>query len=462
MRTVDSSAWHYVRSMLLCLLAACFAPGCPLADRSTAPATETVLKIRLTDPSPQLASLISIVTLSVCEGFDTTCTASVDTSALEGGEVEFRLDPENLGLSTFVLRAFTSGDILLFRGWDTLRIAESFRDTLNIRLWPTVLMLRPSPLFQRVSLLGGSLVDVSVDVHNVDTLFGASFRLFYDTALLSFVGDEEGDFLKGGDPSAELISLSLDEGEGYIAHAISRTRQTGGDLSGVSGSGRLVTFTFEKKKAGTADITLGGAIRLERPDGALVTGFDALILETGQVEITTQLLAADMLLPLNDGNRWTYARFKREPSGMRQTGDVTMSVAGSAVVDGGAYRRLRQSDGSESLAQATDSGTVIGFYGDGAWRDDVCFRYPVDIDDGYQYVSLATGEVSSVNVSAESISVPAGTFDCLVYVRSDETYGTREWHFAPGVGLVHTSQGKPDEAVAGQTSWGLVSYSIVN
>jgi hypothetical protein len=152
-------------------------------------------------------------------------------------------------------------------------------------------MLRAGPLYQEVELPGQDLVEVTIDVYNVDSLFGASFRAQYDTTVLDFVNATEGTFLKGTNAQNPIPTLAvlLKDSANFVAYSITRLRQPSVVIPGVSTGttpGRLATLRFNKKQAGASDITFEPTAQLVDPSGRLVRNHGNLVLESATVRIT--------------------------------------------------------------------------------------------------------------------------------------------------------------------------------
>jgi hypothetical protein len=133
------------------------------------------------------------------------------------------------------------------------------------------------------------LVSVYVDVHNVDSLFGAAFRILYDTLVLGFSHAEEGDFVRGNPPATTWAGVIKDT-PGHIPYFVSRVRQSEFAVPGVSGSGRLATFFFTKRGAGSTAVTIDAekvppSLTRPGPRDLPVNRFTSLVLESATVEV---------------------------------------------------------------------------------------------------------------------------------------------------------------------------------
>ena len=261
--------------------------GCQ--SHSTNPPPNALVKLGFELESNDLATLVELVTLTV--EFEES-VIDVDTLNLVEGVVTDTVTLVPDQTITIILRAYSgprppSGNrVLLYVGDTTFMVPAEETFPVNILLAPPpeLLMLRAGPLYQSAALEGDT-IEVFVDVHNVDELFGAAFRLQYDPEALNFVDASEGDFIRGdGLPTlAGIIDQTTDD---IIPYFVTRLRGEGGLPPGVSGSGRLATFRFTAITAGTSLFTIGAeTANLTRPDGAKVAQFDNLILESATLDV---------------------------------------------------------------------------------------------------------------------------------------------------------------------------------
>jgi hypothetical protein len=221
----------------------------------------------------------------------------------------------------------------------------------------------------------------------------------------------------------------------------------------------------------TIGFDTGGEIQpyLQRPNGSRVDGHDDLLLETATVRVVDDGTMAAALMPLQVGNKWVYgAAF--EGSQVQDTGYVyerTFEILGTAVIDGSRYYHLQIDSEEPTYLQTREKGLFAGDYDvhrDGEyWNDDFFFRYPVTPGTSYTYKTIdGTREVTFV-VSSAAISVPAGTFDCLVYEidESDELeQDVSTWSFAPGIGLIQSINLSGEGGYYLLERFDLLSYSI--
>ncbi|MBI5868894.1 MAG: hypothetical protein HZB43_11530 [candidate division Zixibacteria bacterium] len=255
--------------------------GC--SSNPTAPVPTSQLKLGFTLQSSELASLVTSVTLTM----QYPDTIIVQTLTLVEGGIHDTLVVNPSESIVFTLRAFDSQERLLYIGSATRSVAAGQRLEVQILLVPNpdLLMLRAGPLFQSSLLATDDLISVSVDVYNVDSLAGAAFRIRYDTLSLRFAQAAEGSFLRGTTADSTTFGW-VREGRGFIAFTGARVPTPGARYSGVSGSGRLVTFFFSKQAAGTSPVTIDPeTVSLVKPDGKPVNHFASLVRESATVEI---------------------------------------------------------------------------------------------------------------------------------------------------------------------------------
>jgi hypothetical protein len=246
------------------------------------------LKLNVQLETPSLASQVEVVTLTIRYGGG--APIGPDTLNFEDGVVDDTLSVAPGDSVVFILRALSGTGLVLYEGRDTVGVVQPGSTlTVDIILRPAVLMLRAGPLIQEVELAEQSLVDVFVDIYNVDSLYGASFRAHYDTTVLDFAGVIEGDFLKSaGPPPISTLAFLLKDSADFIAYSVTRLREPSFQVPGVSTGttpGRLATLRFSKKRAGTSEITFAPTAQLVDPNGRLVRNHGSIVLEPATVRI---------------------------------------------------------------------------------------------------------------------------------------------------------------------------------
>ncbi len=258
--------------------------GC--GDSPTGTGGPVALKLNVDLETPTLASQIEVVTLTIRYG--SLPPVGPDTLNFSNGVINDTVSVVPGDTVTFILRALNSVGLVLYEGRDGPRqVQPGSTLSLNILMRPAVLMLRAGPLFQEIELPGQGLVEVTVDVYNVDSLFGASFRVHYDPTVLEFVGITEGAFLKGA--GIQTLAILLKDSADFVAYSVTRLRQSSFAVPGVNTTttpGRLATLRFNKLRAGESEITFEPTAELVDPSGRLVRNHASLVLESATVRIT--------------------------------------------------------------------------------------------------------------------------------------------------------------------------------
>lgn len=248
---------------------------------------KVALKLNVELETPSLASRVEVVTLTIRYGGGVPI--GPDTLNFADGVIDDTVSVAPGDSVVFILRALNGAGLVLYEGRDTVAAVQPGSTlTLNIMLRPSVLMLRAGPFIQEIELPGQSLIDVFVDVYNVDSLFGASFRAHYDTTILEFEGVIEGTFLKGTSPQFQTLAILLKDSLDYVAYSVTRVRQSSFQVPGAStGStaGRLATLRFSKKRVGESAITFEPTAQLVDPNGRLVRNHAGIVLESATVRI---------------------------------------------------------------------------------------------------------------------------------------------------------------------------------
>lgn len=269
----------------LIVLAALVSGGC--GSSPTGPGPDVALKLNIALETPTLASQIAVVTLTIRYG---SVPVGPDTLNLVDGEIHDTLSVAPGDSVTFILRALNSSGLVLYEGREgPLQVQAGTTLPLSILLRPAVLMLRASPLFQEVETTGQGLIDIHVDVYNVDSLFGASFRLRYDTTVLDFVSAIEGSFLRGVGNTVPTLALVLKDSADFIAYSVTRLRQSSNPVLGISNTtspGRLASLRFSKKAEGASSIAFDPTAQLVDHSGRLVRNHASLVLESATVRVT--------------------------------------------------------------------------------------------------------------------------------------------------------------------------------
>jgi len=184
----------------------------------------------------------------------------------------------------FEMEATDGRERVIYAGTTTVDIGQGLDQDVNIVLHPVGLMLRTSPMYQELS--AGTTGQLEVYVFNVDSLFGAGFRIYYDPAILEISGSSAGDFLGTGE---DIIYFARgEEGEReYYAIAVTRLRPEEGTSVGISGSGKLATVDFTTLVPGTTEISIGieADYALNKPDGFAVDRIEELVLDGSTIVV---------------------------------------------------------------------------------------------------------------------------------------------------------------------------------
>jgi len=107
-----------------------------------------------------------------------------------------------------------------------------------------------NPLQTNVNL-GDSFV-VTVDVNTDDNAYAVSLELYFDKSKLNATNVTEGDFLKKDGANTFVAVNNIDNTAGKITYAVTRF----GTQNGVTGTGSLLTISFDAVGFGTGDLNL--------------------------------------------------------------------------------------------------------------------------------------------------------------------------------------------------------------
>ncbi len=221
-----------------------------------------------------IGSNVTRVTLTVTADDMETITAE---AALSEGEAVFTLEVTIGEDRLFTMVAFDEDDVELYRGQRTIDVLGGQINELIIDLEPQVPMIKVTPIYRRVNTIEN--VFVQVRAYNIDSLFGVSFRLEFDSTLLSIESSEAGDFFEGSDPIYfELLRAN------YIAvgYTLRGTQQP----QGVSGDGSLVELLLTPLAAGNSPLTVSReTLQLVDWRGELLPATGVLYIEDGEVQI---------------------------------------------------------------------------------------------------------------------------------------------------------------------------------
>jgi len=188
------------------------------------------------------------------------------------GGVETTLDVPPGSDRIFEMTAADSNGREIYFGADTVTISQGLDQSVHIQMKPLLLMLKVSPGYQEITV--GSSGSIDIYILEVDSLFGAAFRIYYDPSKLRLDAASRGGFL------GDQILWSPYFMENYLAIGLSRLRPETGAV-GVSGSGILATIDFTVLSAGIIPITITveSDLALIDPNGEPVDRFDELALD---------------------------------------------------------------------------------------------------------------------------------------------------------------------------------------
>jgi hypothetical protein len=180
----------------------------------------------------------------------------------------------------FDMKAVDANEHILYAGADTVNLGQAFDQRVVVTLRPVGLLMRVSPLYQEVAV--GQTGKIDIVIFNVDSLYGAAFRVLYDEALIRIDRSRAGTFLGTDDT---VFYASFDQDEDTYAIAVTRKRIV--TVEGKSGHGILASIDFTALVPGTATIGIGieSSTALGKPDGSPVDGIEGLVLDGGQVVI---------------------------------------------------------------------------------------------------------------------------------------------------------------------------------
>jgi hypothetical protein len=112
---------------------------------------------------------------------------------------------------------------------------------------------------------GSDAITLSVQVVDVQNVYGAAFEIFYPAAVLDFRSYAAGSFLSGdGAPTTVQVS---ENPTGTLIIGVTRL----GDAGGISGSGDLLLLTFDASAQGSGRIDFNAA-SLRDPQNNVIPG----------------------------------------------------------------------------------------------------------------------------------------------------------------------------------------------
>lgn len=139
----------------------------------------------------------------------------------------------------FALQALDASGNIIYSGDTTASVIAGETTEMHINLYPKVFLLKLDPIYQEIA----DACTLAVKLYNRQNLFGVSFRVEFDPAILLCTNVEPGDFLQ---PSESTIFFhKVDSVQGYVAVGYSRTQ---GSAAGVFDCGTLATLFFRPRQ----------------------------------------------------------------------------------------------------------------------------------------------------------------------------------------------------------------------
>lgn len=263
-----------MRNLLLTLLggAALLVAGCSGNSPSAANSREVVVSALAKDLG--IGSNITGIVLTVTAADMETITQEAE---LVNGEATIQLEVPIGEDRVFTMTAFNAGEVALYNGSRTADILGGQITEIIIDLEPQVPMIKVTPIYRVMAETDSATFQVRI--YNVDSLFGASFRLEFDSTMLEVAAFEAGDLFAGRDP----IFFAVERGN-YLA--VGYTLKGNQQPQGVSADATLLQVTFTAVGAGLADLQIDPAtLQLVNWRGDLLPLDGVLYIENGEVQI---------------------------------------------------------------------------------------------------------------------------------------------------------------------------------
>ena len=259
--------------LLLFCLAILVIGGC--ASTPTNPDNSQNVSIAASFKQLGIGSNVSRVVLEVSgSGFPTTTQDLAISNGLVRAEVDVPFGRNRV----FALTAY-AGQTALYYGADTADVSASAVTEVSIYMRPQVPMIKITPIYSSISSIGqeGTL---SVEVYNVDSLFGISLRLEADSSIIEFLGADAGGFLGTAENTLFFVQLYPH----YLP--VSYVMQGDQQPKGVTGSGLIATVRYVAKKVGKTPVTINPVyLRLIDWQGNALPRQGQIYIENGEVEI---------------------------------------------------------------------------------------------------------------------------------------------------------------------------------
>lgn len=260
--------------LLLFCLAILMIGGC--TSTPTDPENSQNVSIGASFKQLGIGSNISRVLLAISGNDFTTMTQDLDiTNGIVRAEVEVPFGTNRV----FALTAY-AGQTAVYYGADTADVGASAVTEVSIYMRPQVPMIKITPIYNSISSIGqeGTL---SVEVYNVDSLFGISLRLEADSSIIEFLGANAGGFLG----AAENTLFFAPTYPHYLPIGYTM-RGNNHQAMGVTGSGSITVVRYVSKKVGKTPVTINPTyLRLIDWQENALPRQGQIYIENGEVEI---------------------------------------------------------------------------------------------------------------------------------------------------------------------------------
>ena len=161
----------------------------------------------------------------------------------------------DIGLTASTTYSYT---ITIF-AFDSAENESDQSEPVSVATLAEIIPATVSILPASTTVVVGLQVTVSIDIDNVEDLFAVAFDLVFDSDILSFVSAQKGTFLEQDGFATDLSASFLRDPQeniidpGRLIVGYSRLAGQGGSI-GASGSGNLMTLTFEAVATGTSSL----------------------------------------------------------------------------------------------------------------------------------------------------------------------------------------------------------------
>ena len=197
------------------------------------------VSINMSDASPKLLAVVDQFRIIV---FDPAKNDTVAIRPLSFNDSTFMIEgqidslPAEIDL-LFIAEARDFQQGLIFSGSTTAKLIADVVNNVLVDLSPVVPLMKSTPRYNKVLGSDQSTHTVDIKIFNVDSLFGVSFRIFYDPAFILFTGAR----LDTSQDPASVIFFETEAvdslGRSYkaitISHTIPNTPLVGSDSDAV-------------------------------------------------------------------------------------------------------------------------------------------------------------------------------------------------------------------------------------